>query len=96
MSLPAEVGGTSGREARGGVAAAASLASVEDTGFLSGSDSVRAAELQAALADRSTRAVLCARGGHGAARLLPLVRSLCKYIAQIHTHIVHAYFTYTR
>jgi muramoyltetrapeptide carboxypeptidase LdcA involved in peptidoglycan recycling len=56
-----------------GFAATASLASAEVSGFLSASDSVRAAELQAALADQSTRAVLCARGGYGAARLLPLV-----------------------
>ncbi len=71
--LETEPGDTSNRESRDGVAVAASLASTEASGFLSGSDSVRAAELQAALADRSTRAVLCARGGHGAARLLPLV-----------------------
>ena len=71
--LETEHSDTSDRASRDGVAVAASLASTEVSGFLSGSDSVRAAELQAALADRSTRAVLCARGGHGAARLLPLV-----------------------
>ena len=40
-------------------------------GFLAGSDERRLAELSAALADPSIRAVLCARGGHGLTRLLP-------------------------
>lgn len=68
--LEAQRGDTSDRRA---AAPGALLATAEASGFLSASDSVRAAELQAALADRSTRAVLCVRGGYGAARLLPLV-----------------------
>lgn len=40
---------------------------------MSASDAERATELQAALADASTSAVICAKGGYGAVRLLPLV-----------------------
>jgi len=40
--------------------------------YLAGPDTVRADALRAALADPDTRAVFCARGGSGAARLLPL------------------------
>lgn len=39
-------------------------------GFLAGDDGLRGASLLAALRDRSVRAVLAARGGHGATRLL--------------------------
>jgi muramoyltetrapeptide carboxypeptidase len=42
----------------------------ERQGYLAGSDEVRAAELQAALADPSVRAVVCARGGYGLTRIL--------------------------
>ncbi len=38
--------------------------------YLAGSDARRLAELQTALADPGIRAVLCARGGYGATRLL--------------------------
>ncbi len=41
------------------------------TGFLAGDDRRRAAELQAALADPSVRAIVCARGGYGLLRILP-------------------------
>lgn len=40
-------------------------------GFLAGSDGLRAAELNAFFADESVAAILCLRGGYGAARLLP-------------------------
>lgn len=40
-------------------------------GFLAGSDRLRAAELNAFFADESVAAILCLRGGYGAARLLP-------------------------
>ena len=40
-------------------------------GFLAGGDRERAAALQAALADTDAGAILCARGGYGATRLLP-------------------------
>lgn len=39
-------------------------------GFLAGSDAERAADLQEAWCDPDVRAVLCARGGYGATRLL--------------------------
>jgi muramoyltetrapeptide carboxypeptidase len=39
--------------------------------YLAGSDERRLGELTSALADRSTRAVFCARGGYGMMRLLP-------------------------
>jgi muramoyltetrapeptide carboxypeptidase len=39
--------------------------------YLAGSDERRLGELASALADRSTRAVFCARGGYGMMRLLP-------------------------
>lgn len=43
-------------------------------GYLAGeSDAARAAMLEGALCDESVAAVWCARGGYGAARLLPLV-----------------------
>jgi muramoyltetrapeptide carboxypeptidase len=41
--------------------------------YLAGSDADRAADLQAAWCDPEVRAVICARGGYGAARLLPLL-----------------------
>ncbi|MGE3639848.1 MAG: LD-carboxypeptidase [Pirellulales bacterium] len=40
------------------------------TGYLAGDDSTRAGELMAAFADPESRAVWCARGGYGVARLL--------------------------
>ena len=42
-------------------------------GHLAGSDEQRAADLNAAFADDDVRAVVCVRGGSGAARLLPLL-----------------------
>ena len=43
------------------------------SGFLAGSDEVRAADLQAAWCDPAVAAVFCARGGYGAGRLLGLL-----------------------
>jgi len=42
-------------------------------GHLAGTDAERAGDLNAMFADGSVRAVVCARGGSGAARLLPLL-----------------------
>ncbi|HRN62667.1 MAG TPA: LD-carboxypeptidase [Luteimonas sp.] len=42
-------------------------------GHLAGSDAERAGDLNAAFADDEVRAVVCVRGGSGAARLLPLL-----------------------
>jgi len=42
-------------------------------GFLAGSDRERAADLMTMFADRSVNGILCARGGYGAPRLLPLL-----------------------
>ena len=42
-------------------------------GHLAGTDAERAADLNAMFADREVRAVVCTRGGSGAARLLPLL-----------------------
>ncbi|AKC87942.1 S66 peptidase family protein [Pseudoxanthomonas suwonensis] len=42
-------------------------------GHLAGSDAERAGDLNAMFADREVRAIVCARGGSGAARLLPLL-----------------------
>jgi len=42
-------------------------------GHLAGSDAARAADLNAAFADRDVKAVIAVRGGSGAARLLPLL-----------------------
>lgn len=42
-------------------------------GHLAGTDAERAGDLNAAFADKSVKAVVCARGGSGAARLLPLL-----------------------
>ena len=42
-------------------------------GHLSGTDVERAGDLNAAFADNAVKAVICARGGSGAARLLPLL-----------------------
>jgi muramoyltetrapeptide carboxypeptidase len=39
-------------------------------GYLAGTDAVRAADLQAAWCDPATAAVVCARGGYGAVRVL--------------------------
>jgi muramoyltetrapeptide carboxypeptidase len=45
----------------------------EKDGYLAGVDAARADDLQAAWCDPSVTAVVCARGGYGAARLLPLL-----------------------
>lgn len=45
----------------------------ERNGYLAGSDAHRAADLQAAWCDRDVRAVICARGGYGAVRMLDLL-----------------------
>ena len=42
-------------------------------GHLAGEDRARAADINAAFADRDVKAVICVRGGSGAARLLPLL-----------------------
>ena len=42
-------------------------------GHLAGSDEARAADLNAAFADDEVKAVICVRGGSGAARVLPLL-----------------------
>jgi muramoyltetrapeptide carboxypeptidase len=46
--------------------------------YVAGSSGVRAEHLNAALGDADTRAIFCARGGHGSAHLLPHIdRSSC-------------------
>lgn len=45
-------------------------------GFLAGDDGRRLAELRWALSDPQVQAVFCARGGHGALRLLPLLLNM--------------------
>ena len=42
-------------------------------GFLAGDDALRAAQLTAAWADERVDAVMCARGGYGSLRILPLL-----------------------
>ena len=42
-------------------------------GHLAGTDAQRAGDLNAMFADRSVKAIVCTRGGSGAARLLPLL-----------------------
>ena len=42
-------------------------------GHLAGTDAQRAGDINAAFADREVKAVVCARGGSGAARVLPLL-----------------------
>ncbi|MFT4255492.1 MAG: LD-carboxypeptidase [Pseudoxanthomonas sp.] len=42
-------------------------------GHLAGSDAERAGDLNAMFADKDVKAIVCARGGSGAARLLPLL-----------------------
>lgn len=42
-------------------------------GHLAGSDAERAGDLNAMFADKAVRAIVCVRGGSGAARLLPLL-----------------------
>src|SRR5271170_4814787 len=39
-------------------------------GFLAGGDRERAADLMAMFADKTVKAILCVRGGYGAARIL--------------------------
>ncbi|MEO6103853.1 MAG: LD-carboxypeptidase, partial [Pseudoxanthomonas sp.] len=45
----------------------------ERRGYLAGTDATRAGDLNAMFADKEVRAIICARGGSGAARLLPLL-----------------------
>lgn len=45
----------------------------ERDGYLAGADADRAADLQEAWCDPAVSAVVCARGGYGATRLLPLL-----------------------
>jgi len=45
----------------------------ESWGYLAGSDELRAADVNAFFADDHIHAILCLRGGYGAARLLPLL-----------------------
>ena len=45
----------------------------ERRGYLAGADAGRAGDLNAMFADREVKAIICARGGSGAARLLPLL-----------------------
>jgi muramoyltetrapeptide carboxypeptidase len=45
----------------------------ERRGYLAGADAARAGDLNAMFADKEVKAVICARGGSGAARLLPLL-----------------------
>jgi muramoyltetrapeptide carboxypeptidase len=45
-------------------------------GHLAGADALRAADLAACLADPDLKAVICARGGYGCLRLLPLIEDL--------------------
>ncbi|MEU2616695.1 LD-carboxypeptidase [Streptomyces sp. NPDC007157] len=49
------------------------LAKEKELGYLAGSDADRAADLQRAWCDPSVSAVLCARGGYGAQRLVDLL-----------------------
>ena len=42
-------------------------------GHLAGTDAERAGDLNAMFADRTVKAIVCTRGGSGAARLLPLL-----------------------
>lgn len=49
-------------------------AHIEDrNGYLAGSDADRAADLNAMFANKNIKAVMCTRGGYGAARILPLL-----------------------
>ncbi len=43
------------------------------TGYLAAPDRIRAGDLHAMFTDASVRAIFCARGGYGAARILPLL-----------------------
>jgi muramoyltetrapeptide carboxypeptidase len=45
----------------------------ERRGHLAGDDAARAGDLNAMFADKAVKAIVCARGGSGAARLLPLL-----------------------
>ena len=45
----------------------------ERRGYLAGTDAERAGDLNAMFADKQVKAVICVRGGSGAARLLPLL-----------------------
>ncbi len=42
-------------------------------GYLAGSDDVRAADMNAMIADRKIRAIMCTRGGYGSTRILPML-----------------------
>ncbi len=46
-----------------------------EAGYLAGTDEQRAADLNAALADDSVRAVMMARGGYGLLRILPAIKT---------------------
>ncbi len=41
--------------------------------YLAGSDKIRAGEIHSLFGDKSVRAIICARGGYGSLRLLPLL-----------------------
>ncbi|GII32102.1 putative carboxypeptidase [Planotetraspora mira] len=56
-----------------GLEVGASHRLLDRQGYLAGSDSARAAELQEAWCDPGVAAVICARGGYGATRLLDLL-----------------------
>lgn len=45
----------------------------EHTGYLAGSDEQRAADINAAFADREVKGIFCLRGGYGSCRILPLL-----------------------
>jgi muramoyltetrapeptide carboxypeptidase len=45
-------------------------------GHLAGADAIRAADLSACLADPGLKAIICARGGFGCLRLLPLIEDV--------------------
>jgi muramoyltetrapeptide carboxypeptidase len=47
--------------------------SMDQFGYLAGQDRDRAADINAMFADRAVRAILCVRGGWGAARMLPFL-----------------------
>ena len=47
--------------------------SFPDKGFLSGTDEVRAAELNAFILDPEVDVIFCTRGGYGTSRILPLI-----------------------
>lgn len=50
-------------------------------GYFSGTDSIRAEDLQEKFEDKSVKGIMCARGGYGCARILPLLdyKSIQRY-----------------